>query len=355
MDFPDRRTLNVLMTILLVAVVIAVLYVARGVIITFVFAILLAYLIDPVVRFLQSHSLFFRDLRGPHVLEAYLAFLLCLVFVGHAFAPRLITLNSKLLETAPNVIGGISTGEIAETIGQKYHWNYAQRSQLRQFLVRHQDLTQKLALNAEQFASNAVAVLVVVPVLSIFFLAEGRRIADGFIQLLSTEENHQAIREVADELNLGLRRYIRAKVILAGWSFAFYSTAMLLLRFPHAIALGILGSILEFIPVAGWITAAGAIATVGALTHSHWIWMAALLGVWRLIMDYFISPRVVGHNLEVHPLLVIFAVMVGAEIDGIVGIYLSIPAIVVARVILQKFFNRNLPSVPELVPSGENR
>ncbi len=355
MAFPDRRTLNVLLTILLVAVLIAILYVARGVIITFAFAILLAYLIDPVVRFLQSHSLFFRNLRGPHVLETYLAFLLGLAFVGHAIAPRLISLNSKLLKTAPTMIEGLSTGGIAESIGQKYHWNYGQESQLRQFLVRNQDLTQKLAQNAERFTSNAVAVLVIVPLLSIFFLAEGRRIADAFIHLLSTEENHQAIREVAEELNLGLRGYIRAKVILGGWSFGFYSTVMLLVRFPHAIALGILGGVLEFIPVAGWITAAAAIVTVGALTHSHWIWMAALLGIWRLIMDYFISPRVVGHNLEIHPLLVIFAVMVGAEIDGIVGIYLSIPAIVVVRVIWQKWFNVTTGSLPDLLPTGKNR
>jgi predicted PurR-regulated permease PerM len=253
------------------------------------------------------------------------------------------------------VIEGLSTGEIAETIGQKYRWDYRQRSQLRQFLVSHRDLTQKLTQNAERFTSNAVAALVVVPVLSIFFLAEGRPIADAFIRLLSTEENHQAIREVADELNLGLRRYIRAKVILAGWSFAFYSTAMLLVRIPHAIALGVLGSTLEFIPVAGWMASAAAIIAVGVLTHSHWIWMAVLLGVWRLIMDYFISPRVVGHNLEIHPLLIIFVVMVGAQIDGIVGIYLSIPAIVVVRVIWQKFSNPSLRSVPELVPAAKNR
>ena len=355
MDFPDRRTLNVLLTIVLFGVLLAILYIARAVIITFAFAILLAYLIDPVVRFLQSHSLFFRNLRGPHVLEAYLAFLLCLVFVGHAVAPRLISFNSKLLKTAPILIEGLSTGEIAETIGQQYHWSYSQELQLRQFLVRHQDFIQKLAQNAERFTSNAVAVLVVVPVLSIFFLAEGRQITDAFIQLLSTEENHQAIREVADELNLGLRKYIRAKVILGGCSLAFYSTVMFFARFPHVIALGILGGVLEFIPVAGWITAAAAIVTVGVVTHSHWIWMAGLLGAWRLIMDYFISPRVVGHNLEVHPLLVIFAVMVGAEIDGIVGIYLSIPAIVVVRVILQKYLNPSLRPPPELVPTGENR
>jgi predicted PurR-regulated permease PerM len=78
-----------LLTILLFAAGIATLYIARAVALTFILAILLAYLIDPVVRFLQSHSLFFRNLRGPHVLEAYLAFLLCIVFIGHALAPRL--------------------------------------------------------------------------------------------------------------------------------------------------------------------------------------------------------------------------------------------------------------------------
>ena len=55
------RTLDVLLTILFFAAVIAILYVARGVIVTFAFAILLAYLIDPVVRFLQNHSLFLRS------------------------------------------------------------------------------------------------------------------------------------------------------------------------------------------------------------------------------------------------------------------------------------------------------
>jgi predicted PurR-regulated permease PerM len=140
-------------------------------------------------------------------------------------------------------------------------------------------------------------------------------------------------------------------VTLAAWSFGFYSAVMLLLKFPHPIAFAILGGILEFVPVAGWITAAVAFVGVGAMTHSHWIWMAALLGVWRLIMDYYISPRVVGHNLEIHPLLVILAVMVGGEVDGIVGVYLSIPAIVVVRVLWQNYVKRQLQSAPELLTS----
>ena len=62
-----------LLTILLFAIVLAVVYVARTVIVIFAFSILFAYLINPIVRFLQRHSLFFKNLRGPHVVEAYLA------------------------------------------------------------------------------------------------------------------------------------------------------------------------------------------------------------------------------------------------------------------------------------------
>jgi predicted PurR-regulated permease PerM len=355
MTFPDRRTVNILLTILLFAVVLAIVYIARAVFIIFGFAILLAYLIDPLVQFLQRHLLFFKNLRGPHILEVYLAFLLLVALVGHAFAPRLISINSKLFRAVPALVEGLSTGEIAADIGNRYGWNESQELRLKEFLVRHRDQTQRVMQSAERFASNALAVSIVVPILAIFFLADGKHMAEAFIQVVSTGDNRQALSEVADDLNAGLKKYIRAKVILGVCSFVFYSTAMLLLRFPHAIALGFLGGVLEFIPVAGWMTSAAAIVVVGFFTHSHWIWMAGLLGVWRIGMDYFISPRVVGENLEIHPLLVIFAVMVGGEIGGIVGIYLSIPLMVVARVIWQKCVGPTVKPAPQLLAAGKDR
>src|SRR5437660_11490391 len=122
-----------------------------------------------------------------------------------------------------------------------------------------------------------------------------------------------------------LQRYIRAKVILGGLSLLYCLIAMLLLGFPSAIVLGVLAGILEFIPVAGWMTAAVIIVTAGALTHSHWIWMLALLAVWRILMDYGIAPRVMGHELGIHPFLAIFNLIVGGGVGGIDGIYLSVP------------------------------
>lgn len=117
---------------------------------------------------------------------------------------------------------------------------------------------------------------------------------------------------------------------------------MLVLRLPYAIALGVLGGVLEFLPVVGWILSAGAILTIGFLTHSHWVWMAELVVVWRLVQNYLNSPRIMGENLELQPLTVIVALMVGGQMGGIAGVYLSVPAVAVLRIVwLECFSARN--------------
>ena len=59
-------------------------------------------------------------------------------------------------------------------------------------------------------------------------------------------------------------------------------------------------------------------------------------------MDYAIAPRVVGHELEMHPLLAIFTVMVGGAVGGIVGIYLSVPLVAALRVIWRRLSSSQL-------------
>jgi predicted PurR-regulated permease PerM len=136
-----------------------------------------------------------------------------------------------------------------------------------------------------------------------------------------------------------LARYIRAQFALCGLSFVFYSVSMLVLRFPYAIALGVLGGVLECLPAVGWITSAVAILAIGFLTHAHWIWMAGLLVVWRLVQDYVNSPRIMGNNLDLQPLTVVFALMVGGQVGGIAGVFLSVPAVAVLRIVWLECFS----------------
>src|SRR5215470_2555968 len=330
MAIPERQTLNVLLTIALFGMVCAAVYSARHILLIFVFAIFFAYLIDPVVRFLQRHSLFFRSLRGPAVVEVYIALVLLVALVAHQFAPSFVRNTLKLVDEVPAVLNGLSTGDIASDMRSKYGWSEEQEFRFRAFLRRHKDDVQGLVQGVDHFLSNAAQVLgfgLLIPILAIFFLRDGDHIADLLIRLFFPANRRSRIRSLAGELHGMLTRYIRAQLLLCGLSFMFYTAALLLLRFPHAFALGTLGGVLEFIPVFGWITTFAAISSVGIVNHQHWIWMAALLGVWRVIQDYYASPRIMGSQLKLHPLAALLAVLAGAEIGGVVGVYLAVPVV----------------------------
>jgi predicted PurR-regulated permease PerM len=338
MAFPERRTLDILLTILFVGVVCAAVYSARRIILIFVFAIFFAYLIDPVVKFLQRHSLFFKSLRGPAVVEVYLAFVVLIALSGYAFAPGLARNTVKLVDEAPTFLNSLSTGDIATELRGKYGWSEEQEFRFRAFLARHKDSIDRLVPVVDLYISNGarlVGVLLLIPVLAIFFLRDGEHITSVLIQLFFSADRRPRIRAVANELHIMLTSYIRAQLLLCGLSFLFYSGVLLLLRFPHAIGLAVVGALLEFVPVVGWTSTFAVIVGVGIVNHSHWVWMAALLGLWRVIQDYYASPRVMGHQLKIHPLAAIFAVLVGAEIGGIVGIYLAVPLMASMRVILR--------------------
>jgi len=337
MSFPDRRTVNVLLTALLFAAVLAVAYIARAVLVIFCFSILFAYLINPIVRFLQRHSLFFRNLRGPHVAEAYLALLIVIALLLYTLAPGSLSRTGRFLRGLPAMSDRMASGEIATEMGREYGWSDDLTLRVKTFLVQHRSSIQDVIGAVAQFATTVLAAAALIPILAIFFLSDGLKMRDQVIRLVARNNNYERIRALADELNMMLQHYIRAKVILGALSFGYAALALLVLGVPHAMALGIMAGCLEFIPVAGWMIAAATIVGVSALTHSHWIWIAVLLGIWRILMDYAIAPRVFGHELEIHPLVAIFTLMIGAALGGLVGVYLSLPIAAVIRVVWTKF------------------
>ena len=328
MQFPERRTTNVLLTILLFAAICAVAYSARHVILLFVLSVFFAYLMNPAVRFLQGHSLLFKNLRGAAVIELYVGILILIAIATYAFAPVVTRNTARLVDQVPITLDRVSTGEIAADIGDKYGWTDQQKERLKTWLVRHKDNFEGLQNWLDSSLSQAAQILgwmALIPILAIFLLRDGDRMVEAAIQMLFPQKQRQPARMVADELNAMLTNYIRAQVLLCLFSLAFYFGVLLLFRFPHAVALAVFGATLEFIPVIGWMTTAAVIVGIGMANDLHWVWMAALLLLWRVAQDYFNLPRALGHRLEIHPLIVIFAVLAGGEVGGIVGIYLAVP------------------------------
>jgi predicted PurR-regulated permease PerM len=123
---------------------------------------------------------------------------------------------------------------------------------------------------------------------------------------------------------------------------------------PYPILLAAIAFALEFIPLVGPLTAAVIIIVVSiASGYPHVWWLVIFLGVYRLLQDYVLSPKLMSKGVELHPLMVIFGVLAGGEIGGAAGIFLSIPALALIRLLyhrLKKVQASRRLSVTDYVP-----
>jgi predicted PurR-regulated permease PerM len=334
MTFFDTRTARVLLTILAFAVVLGFIYLASRPIIIFMFAVLFAYLLEPVVAYAQQRT---RRSRGFAIAVVYLGLLVLLVAIGFAAGPRIVDEGRKLGTALPDMYQKLTSGNIAVQLGQQRGWSYETQLRVRDFIASHRDYVNSTAASigghAAQVATN-LGWIVLVPILAVFFLKDKSAFSQSTQQLIDDRRERSFARAIMSDLDEMLSHFVRAQLLLAIISWIVYTIALTSMRVQYSFVLGAIGGMLEFIPVVGPLVAAILMLGVGFLTtYPHLLIVLLFLGTWRVIQDYVISPRVLGNRVEVHPLAVIFGVLAGAEIGGVVGVYLSIPIMAAIRII----------------------
>ena len=336
MPLADGRTARVIITVLLFALGLGFLYTARQTLVAFLFAIFFAYQMSPLVSYLEK-LLHGRGL-AIGVIYVFLLGLVVLFFISTG--PRIARESARLGESLP-ALSRLSSGQIAEQLGQEHGWNSRIVDMLRDYLSSHSDQITKLAQAVGLWVADVAKqawLFVIVPVLSIFFLKDGRAFSQVLLELVQSRPQRELLQGVLSDLNQMLAHFIRAQLSLAALTLVMYSAVLGLMGMPDALVLGTLGGALEFIPVVGPLVAAMTIVSVALLVgYPHWLGLIIFLGIWRLIQDYVTSPRIMGHSMELHPLAAIFGVMAGGEVAGILGIFLSIPVMASLRIVFRRW------------------
>src|ERR1700685_2310647 len=164
----DARTARVLITVLLFALGLGFLYAARETLIAFLFAIFFAYLMSPLVSYLET---LLRS-RGIAIAVIYVLLLGLVVLFFVSTGPRIGRESARLGQSLP-ALSRLSSGQIAEQIGQEHGWNARFVDLARDYLASHSadisNLAQAVGLRVADVAKQAW-LLVIVPLLSIFFL-----------------------------------------------------------------------------------------------------------------------------------------------------------------------------------------
>src|SRR5713226_1138458 len=334
--------LRIVFILLGVAVVLWVLYKLTTVILLVVLAIFLAYLLAPLVDLVQRpFRVGGRERMMPRGLAIAIVYLVAfsgIVVAIYFLAPQLAAQFPEFKQQATAYYKTIS--------------GYTDR--LNQYFKQHRmpegfvDAVNKTALGLIAQGGGIVSAavermlgliiylpwLVLIPILGFFFLKDADAFRRSALAMLPRGRIRWRGDEFFQDVNSTLAAYIRAQLTACLLVGVISSLGFWVIGLPSPLVLGIMSGMLEFVPLVGPLTVA-ILAVLLALLHSGWVMalvVLAFLGVMRVVEDYVIYPRIIGVGIHLHPLAVILAILAGAEIAGVAGIFLAIPVIAIITV-----------------------
>ncbi len=331
-----------LAALIAVAVVLWMLKALTGVLLLVVLSIFFAYLIAPLVEFV--HRPF--NMRGrEHIMPRPIAIGIVYVAlfgslgIGLWFLlPRLGTQITDFAKKAPEYI----TSARARSQGlNRFYENYQIPEAVRKKV--NENVTNMIETAGRYtgeslwaFIYEALSILpflILIPILAFFLLKDAESFRRSALSMLPRGRWRWRGDEFFQDVNSTLAAYIRAQLIACLLIGTICTVGFLILEVPYALLLGLIAGVLEFIPLVGPLVVAALAAGISSFySLKQAIAVLLFLGILRIVHDYVVYPRIIGQGVHLHPLAVILAILSGAEIAGVAGIFLAIPVIAIATV-----------------------
>ena len=342
-SWPQTRVvLRLILIVLGVATVIWALYKLEGVILLLVLSIFFAYLIAPLVEFVHR-PVWLRGRERSHLIPRTLAIgvVYLVIFGGIGLAVYLLlpqvgeqiteigrqaptyskTLSdsTQRLERFYQRIPSPARESVKETVSETIHTVGV--------------YLQSTAVTTATFALGYAPWLVLIPILAFFLLKDADSFRRAALQMLPRGRIRWRGDELFQDVNSTLAAYIRAQLIACLLIGVLCTIGFMLIGVPYALVLGIIAGFVEFIPLAGpLVIFVLAVAVSSFHSSGEALAVFIFLAVLRIVHDYVTYPRIIGQGIHLHPLAVILAILCGAELAGVAGIFLAIPIIAIISV-----------------------
>jgi predicted PurR-regulated permease PerM len=320
------------------AAVLVVLWLARGIIGPFVVAAVLAYAFSPVVSAVAEKT------HAPRALVVGVGFALVLGLIAALAVIAAERAGSELQYLSSGGSDVIATalrklfGDQLVVAGQTYQ-TADLATQIRASLLGMIQTPSDAIHMAEQ-AVNVALQTVLALIVTFYLLLDGRRFGQFALRFLDRSQRADALR-IGHRIHVVLGRWLRGQLLLIGLvAVVLYVILGPILGVPYALALAILSGAFEIIPLVGPIIAAGLAGTVAFATRGTDTMIVVLVVylVVRQIEDQIVMPLVIGRAVHLHPVVTIFAVLVGLSVWGVLGGLLGVPVAAALNVTLHELY-----------------
>jgi predicted PurR-regulated permease PerM len=326
-------------------------YLLAPVLTPFVAAALLAYVGDPLADRLQK-------LKMPRTLAVVAVFLmtfivlaLLILLIGPLIGAQVGALFDALPDIAhrveqvwlPSIMGWLNI-DAGTDIG------------FGPFLARYGEMfgswSGKALLSVSKSGgalAAAVLSLFLIPIITFYLLRDWDMII-AHLGALIPESQRDTVVKLARESDEVLGAFLRGQVLVMLGLAVIYSLGLTLVGVKYAIAIGVVAGLVSFVPYLGFVFGiALAGLTVALEPNPLWnlIGVIATFSVGQLIEGSFLTPKLVGDRIGLHPVIIIFAIAAGGQLFGFFGILLALPAAAVLSVVVRFAFHRYLKEHPE--------
>ncbi len=320
-------------------IIIWFIYEVRSVFPPIIVGAIIAYLLLPLVQQLSASA---KISVGMATTIVYFLVAAVLITTLCIFGP---VMGKQVGELASNAHGIILN--VVRQFADVTHWQGDVETTATQILNNLADTFGKpteIAHLGGLLSHGMLAVLVCV-VSSIYFTVDSDKLGRFFLRYLPSERRETAI-ELTGQMNKLLSRYVQGQLFLilfmsvVAWLFLHFGMNM---KFAFPVA--IISGFLEIIPVLGPILAISTATLVGIWQFGAGALLPIVGFYWiaRLIEDYIVVPKVIGHAVELHPLAVIFAVLCGEHMAGALGMLIAIPVAACIKLFIDFFYLGKTP------------
>ena len=337
-----RAILRVIIIVLAVAVTLWVIIKLTGILLLLILSVFFAYLVSPLVAFLRRPiRLSGRQWTMPRVLAISLAYLIIISAVVVAIYLLVPRLGNQFPEFAQQARGywrdiGATTQRVNEYLTGRMP-GPVMDSINRAGPV----LTEKISATLSSFLESVlgwliayIPWLILIPLLSFFFLKDAEEFRRSALQMLPRGRWRWRGDEFFQDVSETLAAYTRAQLTACVFIGIVCAIGFAILGLPSPLVLGFIAGVFEFVPLVGPLLIAILAITVAMLNEGPFgaLMVLLFLGVLRVVQDYIIYPRLIGQGIHLHPLAVILAILSGAELAGVAGIFLAIPVVAILTV-----------------------
>lgn len=334
-DLSARLIAKVILVGVAVLGALYLLYLSRQVLGLAAIAVFFAVAMAPPVNWLDEHRL----PRPAAILAVYLGIAVAIFGTGLVLVPPLVSGVDRLSEDLPGYVTDLRDNRTFREYDDEYRITPKLREQAR-------DLPEHLGDAAGTLASVTVNVftkvvqLVTILVLAFFLLMDGRRIMDFLYRALPPDRERRA-REMAAGVSRAVSGYVTGNLFISLVAGLFTYVTLTILGVPFAVPLAVLFAFFDLIPLIGSVLGGIIVGAVSAFVDfpvALIVWAVALT-VYQQVENNFIQPLVYGRTVELHPLAVLVAVLIGASLLGILGALIAIPAAATVQIVLRDWWH----------------